>query len=147
MDGYERLNIAEKQVNSGDVKGLRETLDTMQTNESRQTFMRMMKDRCVYNSTSPDCEIVKSDESISQISYKGRHPLKITAAETGRLKAQLTNPTILDVYEEEIYEEKRKLPETQQKATGSADTCTQADGCAADLDFKARYKKAAGENL
>lgn len=147
MDGYERLNTAEKQVNSGDVKGLRETLDTMQTNESRQTFMRMMKDRCVYNSTSPDCEIVKSDESISQISYKGRHPLKITAAETGRLKAQLTNPTVLDVYEEQIYEEKRKLPETQQKAPGSADTCTQADGCAANLDFKARYRKAAGENL
>jgi hypothetical protein len=119
----------------------------MQTNESRQTFMRMMKDRCVYNSTSPDCEIVSSDESISQISYEGRHPLKITAAETGRLKAQLTNPTRLDILNEYYYEEKRKLSEAQPKSPGAATTCTQADGCAADLDFKAKYKKAAGEDL
>ena len=147
MDGYERLNTAEKQINNGDVKGLRATLDTLPSQEDRQRFMRMMKDRCVYNSTSPDCEIVGSDEGISQISYKGTHALEIKAEETGKLKARLTNPTVMDLIDEYVYEEKQKAAEEAKVAQKAKEECKKTDDSIAEKAFKAQYKQSTGEEL
>lgn len=78
-NGNEIVDRSEKQIKDGDISGLQNSLNALNSKESQQIYMAIIGKECKYSSNVlPDCVITGAEDNPSKISFKGEHPLTIS---------------------------------------------------------------------